>query len=529
MVYFIKNNNFIILTTPSPKTHRTAEENLGLGYLAAILRNNGYNVKIIDGWLSGMTPFALAENLLQEQTPLFIGFSAYQSNIAQAIETLSIIKKSKNIPCIVGGFGPTFAPEQFLQNGFDFVIRGEAEESILDLANYFNIESDLSKISGLSYIQNDKIINNPITPITIQLNDLPYPARDTMHMAMQRRTPVHLSTARGCSGSCAFCSIASFFRLSKTCKWRGEDISRIISELKYLENMGVKHIKIIDDSFIDGTRNENWCKEFAEQIRANNINIHFRGSIRADKVSPDIIKNLKESGFFSFSCGIENFATTALKRMSKSASVKQNNYALNIFRDNDIYVQAGQILFDPYTTMSELWENYHYMQHYDWIISKGIFTEMFAASGTPFQNKISKQNASVSKNTNLGNYSYKIQDKQAQQVYNALKLWHTSNMRLYDKAIDPLTSPKALTPDEMKLFYNEYMKIHHKDLEVMRSILDIVEYAGNNTEVMQCVSDALENSKIMFGQIESNIDNAYKKCGIIYDACVNPFIKVGQR
>ena len=54
-----KNNkenleNSIILTTLSPDTHRTSEENLGLAYLTAVLRKNGYNVEIIDGWLGGL-------------------------------------------------------------------------------------------------------------------------------------------------------------------------------------------------------------------------------------------------------------------------------------------------------------------------------------------------------------------------------------------------------------------------------------------------------------------------------------------
>jgi hypothetical protein len=174
--------------------------------------------------------------------------------------------------------------------------------------------------------------------------------------------------------------------------------------------------------------------------------------------------------------------------------------------------------------MSELWDNYHYMTHYDWIISKGIFTEMFAATGTPFQNNISKKNMVISENPKLGNYSYMVQDSKARKVYDALKLWHTTNMKFYDKAIDPLTSPKALNSGEMKLFYNEYLKIRQKDLEVMRTVLDIVEYGDKNSRVLDAVQDAVDNNKILFEQIERNIDAAYKKCEIIYDANLNPFI-----
>ena len=57
-------NNFIILATPAPISHRTAEENLGLGYLSAILQSKGYDVKILDAWLSKWTPEELAQKIL---------------------------------------------------------------------------------------------------------------------------------------------------------------------------------------------------------------------------------------------------------------------------------------------------------------------------------------------------------------------------------------------------------------------------------------------------------------------------------
>ena len=58
-----KRKNKIILTTLSPDTHRTSEENLGLSYLTAVLRKNGYNVEIIDGWLGGLSD----EEVLREK------------------------------------------------------------------------------------------------------------------------------------------------------------------------------------------------------------------------------------------------------------------------------------------------------------------------------------------------------------------------------------------------------------------------------------------------------------------------------
>ena len=122
--------------------------------------------------------------------------------------------------------------------------------------------------------------------------------------------------------------------------------------------MGVKYIKVIDDSFLEQERNEQWAKEFCEKIKSRGINVSLRGSLKADQVEDEKIKYLKEAGFHSFACGIENGSNTALKRMNKSASLEDNKRALDILKKHGIYVQAGFILFDDNTTFEELKENY---------------------------------------------------------------------------------------------------------------------------------------------------------------------------
>ena len=51
----MKEKRTVVLATPAPVSHRTAEENLGLGYLASTLRQGGYEVMLIDGWLAGLS------------------------------------------------------------------------------------------------------------------------------------------------------------------------------------------------------------------------------------------------------------------------------------------------------------------------------------------------------------------------------------------------------------------------------------------------------------------------------------------
>ncbi|TYO66110.1 cobalamin B12-binding domain-containing protein [Bradyrhizobium hipponense] len=92
----------IVLATPAPITHRTAEENLGLGYLASILRSKGANVQIIDGWLGGLKSDEIADSIARLPVPLWIGFSCYRSNMARAIEVMQLLRQ-RGLPKLSSG------------------------------------------------------------------------------------------------------------------------------------------------------------------------------------------------------------------------------------------------------------------------------------------------------------------------------------------------------------------------------------------------------------------------------------------
>lgn len=107
-------------------------KNLGLSYLAAVLRSIGCSVRIIDGWLEGLSPSKLATEILNAPPTLFLGFSCYRSNMERTIEVINRLRHEKlAIPIIVGGFGPTFHPDAFLEAGFDIVVRVRLKKQYL--------------------------------------------------------------------------------------------------------------------------------------------------------------------------------------------------------------------------------------------------------------------------------------------------------------------------------------------------------------------------------------------------------------
>ena len=121
----------VILVTLAPKTHRTSEENLGLAYLKAVLVKKGYRVEIIDGWLNEYDIETVYNMIIpKKESLLFVGISSYMSNTKPTIDLIEKLKKfDRNIKIACGGFGPTFYPEDYLNSGSDYVMRGEGEKS----------------------------------------------------------------------------------------------------------------------------------------------------------------------------------------------------------------------------------------------------------------------------------------------------------------------------------------------------------------------------------------------------------------
>lgn len=517
--------NSVLYIIPPALSHRTAEENIGVGYIASYLREKGYNVKIIDAWLENLTieeTNCQIEQYLIKTPCLFVGISTYISNINSVIHIVNHIKRKSSIPIIAGGFGPSFFIEDFLKIGVDFISIGEGEISNYEFCLFAQNKCKLEDVSNIAYYGYDNsIIFNKRIELIKDLDMLPFPARDTMNYAVQRKSSVNILSARGCMGHCDFCSVIAFQKLSKGKIWRERSIKNFVDEIEYLYQKGITFFKVIDDSFIEYPRDAFWCKRLADELEGRNIRARFRGSLIADIVSDDILYHLKRAGFFSFACGIESFAPTALKRFGKRATQQANCRALDLFQKNNLYIQCGLILFDPYTTIDELGVNLYYLKKYTWIITKGIFTELYAAEGTVFTNKLLLDNNGTLKRFNE-NYKYYIKDKNVNNIYQALKKWHKYHAPIYDLVIDPLTAPKNISPSSMKALYELYLIIHTIDLSVLDDLISI--YSQPIEFMLKLIEEKIVLYEGKYKEIQEIALSVYHQEQIIYDGDLNKYL-----
>ena len=91
--------------------------------------------------------------------------------------------KQKGCVVIVSSSDSTDHYEQYLQEGADFILLGEAEQSLADLVTTIEQEqNDFISIPGLAYIQNDAVIKTARRSVLKELDNLPFPAWDLIEI-----------------------------------------------------------------------------------------------------------------------------------------------------------------------------------------------------------------------------------------------------------------------------------------------------------------------------------------------------------
>lgn len=415
----------IVLITLNAGSHRTAEENLGLSYLAAVLRHKGYAVTVIDGWLYGLGQEAIIRKLEEIPGILFIGISSYRSSLPEAACFIARLRSAGiAAPVVAGGYGPTFYPEDYFRAGADFVVAGEGERPITSLAE----DLMAGKLIGRRYFQGG---------FTQKLDDLPWPERDTLERSLEMKNPVHVSTSRGCFGRCEFCAVQSFAGLSKASRWRERNVVDVVDEIAKLNELyGVSDFKIVDDSFIEPPRDASWAYGFGNELAKRGLKVRFRTQIKAECLDEELVANLVGAGWFATSIGVENWSQPFLSRHNKRATVDDNRKAIGLLKQYGVLAQMGMILFDDQTTLSELKENLEALRVLDWPVYKGIFSMAYVSAGTPLFARLSA--ARPMPVGPFGNYAYEVSDNRARTVFTALRAWQNSHAQTIEHAVNPI-------------------------------------------------------------------------------------------
>ena len=298
---------------------------LGLAYIAAILEDAEYRVKILDAQTLGMSLEEFAARV-RRLRPNILGIQTFTPNLFDALSAAAQAK-ADDIPMVVlGGAHPTLVPEETFMLGqgkIDLLVRGEAEYTFLELTRRLENGKSLTDLVGISYEVNGRIVHNPDAPLIKNLDTLPFPARHLLPMSEYRIFSAQLPattmiSSRGCPYQCSFCTVSHFYGR----QWRMRSPTNIVDELEHLvADYGSIAIAFVDDCFAINSRR---VRELCLEIRRRRLEdeLIWGATVRAD-IKPDLLKTMADTQCRLVFVGVESAKQETLDQVQKGVTLQK--------------------------------------------------------------------------------------------------------------------------------------------------------------------------------------------------------------
>jgi radical SAM superfamily enzyme YgiQ (UPF0313 family) len=255
--------------------------------------------------------------------------------------------------CLGGPYVTTIGEEIFKETLADYAVYGEGEVTFTELISHLKGEKQLSEIKGLMYRNgNGNITVNPPREKFRDLDALPMPAYDIFPMD---RYPLHrMVTTRGCPFSCAWCNSGSVWGRH----YQEMSAERIVEEIEHLVcHYGKKIFVFGDNTFnADLKRLNNFCDLLIEK----HIHILWSASYRAEIMTPEVARKMRQAGCYNVSIGIESANDQILKNIGKGTTIDKVTKGIRMLKDAGIEVMSQYVIGSPGETLDTIKESIAY-------------------------------------------------------------------------------------------------------------------------------------------------------------------------
>ncbi|MDJ0780898.1 MAG: radical SAM protein [Desulfosarcinaceae bacterium] len=362
--------------------------NLGLGYLAAVLKASGYDALFID-FKQGP---AVLQQTISAKAPILVGLSLiFQHFFHQFAELAQYLRRhGYGGHLTIGGHYSSLRYERVLSDipELDSAVLFEGEYTLLELVHRLANGNDWQAIQGIAYRTGSEIICNPLRPLIEDLDTLPFPLRPNEPDQTLAQVTVPLAATRGCIHRCAFCSIREFYTRVPGKKVRRRSPQNVVDEMKSLHTQRRARIFLFqDDDFpVAGKGGRAWVNKFIKALKDQNLfgRIIWKISCRVDEIDPKLFARMKTAGLYLVYLGIESGNPNGLKILGKGAGVEDSMRAVSTLKELDLLFGYGFMMFDPGSRFETVRANSAFLRE---LLADGSaavnYCKMLPYAGTP--------------------------------------------------------------------------------------------------------------------------------------------------
>jgi radical SAM superfamily enzyme YgiQ (UPF0313 family) len=321
------------------KSFSNPQPSIGIAYIAAVLRDNGYDVKVVDAYVNQYTLEEIM-GIVNRYAPDIIGMSVLTPSADVVYEISKNIRIAfPDMKIVMGNMHASlFAEEILLQNYADYIVHREGEMTMAELMDALENNGNLEKVRGISFKKNGTVVNTPLSKNIEDLDSLPYPAWDLFPMdkySTDPRTEVKKSVVemmilatRGCPNQCTFCSSRTDRGLGS--QYRMRNPKSVVDEMVYMnEKYGSDIFSFVDLAFpLVRKHAVELCNEIIN--RGLDKKLKWVTECRVKPLDEELLALMKKAGCVRLCFGIESGNNGILKLLKKNFTVEDVRKAVRM-------------------------------------------------------------------------------------------------------------------------------------------------------------------------------------------------------
>ncbi len=314
---------------------------LGIAYVSSSMKKAGFNVVTLNLNHREGDVFEIIKSTMKDNNIHVVatgGLSPQFHLVKNVIESAKRV--NSNITIVVGGGLISADPETAIEalELADFGVIGEGETTMCELASALENGGDFSKVDGLIFKDGSSYIKTNRRKDIENIDTIPWPDYEGFDIEKYLEVPpahfagvsksrmICMLGSRSCPFNCTFCC----HTIGK--KYRRRSIDDFFAELDYLvSRYNIKYISMADELFVPDLGR---AKEFCDRIKKYQIS--WYADFRIDKIKPELLAILKDSGLDVMFFGLESADNRILKSMRKGITVEQIESVLKMVYESGI-------------------------------------------------------------------------------------------------------------------------------------------------------------------------------------------------
>jgi len=295
-----------------------------------------------------------------EYDPAIIGFTVWSTTAFFSLKlAMRIKRRDKNKIIVFGGYWANVEAEEILDNPqVDIIVRGEGEETLLEIAEQYKKRGRIGPCRGCIVRSSGRVTDSGIRPEIRNLDALPFPDFSDFNLENYLyKYHIPVSFSRGCSWRCSFCTTSKSWD-----RFRVRSAENIYQEilLRSKQYPALKQFEICDPAL---NQNPAVLLKLCDLIISGGLEVKFAGLAQ---IRPEMdfsaLKKIKKAGFHLFNYGIESGSQNVLDKMGKRYTVRQAEQLIKGTYDAGIDVVLNFIVGFPGETEDDFYATLNFIE-----------------------------------------------------------------------------------------------------------------------------------------------------------------------